>query len=143
MFQRAGAKQFTILMTNLSIWLRGFAVRGVFWRLYLDWALANLPFYFLPFCIWFWTLFFFLFAGPARRALVANFFVMLPGSGLLSNYLRAWRTMYNYAWAISEGTHYKLTRTHLSYEIEGADNLERLGAGRVAIGLPAHLGNSD
>jgi lauroyl/myristoyl acyltransferase len=124
-------------------WIRGFAVRGVFWRQYLDWALLNLPFYFLPFCIWFWTLFFFFFAGPARRALVANFSVILPGSSLLLNYLRAWRTMSNYAWTIAEGTHYKLTRRHFSYEIEGAANLERLGAARGAIGLTAHLGNYD
>lgn len=130
-------------MINPSTWLRRFAVRGVFWRQYLDWALKNLPFYFLPFCIWFWTLFFFFFAAPARRALVANFFVILPESSLLANYLRAWWTMYNYAWTISEGTHYKLTKSHFSYEIEGAANLERLGAAKGAIGLTAHLGNYD
>jgi len=143
MFQRAGAKQFTILMTNPSSSLRRFAVRGVFWRLCLDWALANFPFYFLPFSIWFCTLFFFFFAAPARRALVANFSVIFPGSSLFANYLRTWRTMYNYAWTITEGTHFKLTKTHFSYEIEGTPALERLGAARGAIGLTAHLGNYD
>ena len=43
----------------ITEWMRRFAVRGVFWRQYLDWALFNVPFYFLPLLIWFWTSFFF------------------------------------------------------------------------------------
>ena len=61
-------------------WLRRFAVRGVFWRHYLDWAIVNLPFYFYPVPLTFFTLFFFFFAAPARRAIVANLAVILPGS---------------------------------------------------------------
>ncbi|MEP6686569.1 MAG: lysophospholipid acyltransferase family protein [Verrucomicrobiota bacterium] len=130
-------------MINPSSWLRRFDVRGIVWRQGLDWALANFPFYFLPFSIWFCTLFFFFFAALARRALVANFSVLLPKSSLLANNLRAWRTMYNYAWTITEGTHYKLTKAHFSYEIQGAAALERLGAAKGAICLTAHLGNYD
>ena len=56
-----------------------FAVRGVFWRQYLDWAIINLPFYFYPVCILFCTFFFFFFAAPARRAILANLAIILPG----------------------------------------------------------------
>ena len=59
------------------------------------------------------------------------------------NYLRAWRTMYNFAWTIAEGSHYKLNKSHFVYEIEGADALERLAAAKSAIVLTAHMGNYD
>ncbi len=124
-------------------WMRRFAVRGVFWRQYLDWALFNVPFYFLPLLIWFWTLFFFFFAAPARRAVLSNLEVILPGSSRLMNYLRVWRTLYNFAWTITEGSHYKQNKSHFVYEIDGADALEQLAAAKSAIVLTAHMGNYD
>ena len=42
-------------MQKFANWLRRFAVRGVFWRQYLDWAIANVPVYFLPVLIWIWA----------------------------------------------------------------------------------------
>ena len=36
-----------------------FAVKGVFWRQYLDWAAVNLPFFFYPVNVFFFTIFFF------------------------------------------------------------------------------------
>src|SRR6266566_2609227 len=60
--------------------LRRFAVRGVFWRRYLDWAMINVPFYFQPMLLFFWTNFFFFFAAPARRAIISNLKVVQPGS---------------------------------------------------------------
>ena len=122
---------------------RRFAVRGVFWRQYLDWALVNVPAYFLPLLIWFWTTFFFFFAAPARRAVMANLSVIHPGSGWLMNLLRVWRTLYNFAWTITEGSHYKLNKSRFSYGVEGTDALKRLATAKSAIGLTAHMGNYD
>jgi lauroyl/myristoyl acyltransferase len=130
-------------MSKVQDWARRFAVRGVFWRQYLDWALANVPVYFLPLLIWFWTIFFFFFAAPARRAILSNLSVILPGSSLFVNCFRAWRTMYNFAWTLTEGSHYKLNKSHFSYEVEGADALEGLAAAKGAIVLTAHMGNYD
>ena len=127
----------------ITEWMRRFAVRGVFWRQYLDWALLNVPFYFLPVLVWFWTSFFFFFAAPARRAVLSNLKVILPGSSHLMNYLRVWLTMYNFAWTIAEGSHYKLNKSHFLYEIDGAHALERLAAAKSAIVLTAHMGNYD
>ncbi len=59
-------------MRRSQNFMRRFAVRGVFWREYLDWAVINLPFYFYPVLMVFWTLFFFFFAAPARRAILGN-----------------------------------------------------------------------
>jgi lauroyl/myristoyl acyltransferase len=131
------------MMRKFAIWTRRFAVRGVFWREYLDWALANVPVYFLPLLIWFWTFFFFFFAAPARRSILSNLSVILPGSSLFVNCFRAWRTMYNFAWTITEGSHYKQNQRHFSYEVEGTDALEQLAATKGAIVLTAHMGNYD
>ena len=124
-------------------WLGRFAVRGVLWRHYLDWATVNLPFYFYPVCIFFCTFFFFFFAAPARRAVVANLAVILPGSSRARNHLRAFRTLYNFAWTITEAAIYRIHRAEFSYEIIGAKWLEQLGAARGAIVLTAHMGNYD
>ncbi len=124
-------------------WLRNFAVRGVFWRHYHDWAMRNLPFYLTPVMVWFWTSFFFFLAAPARRALVANLAVVLPASRLLANYLRAWRVMCNFAWTIAEGSHFKQHKSHFAYELKGAEFLDRLGAAPGAIVLTAHMGSYD
>ncbi len=124
-------------------WLGHFAVRGVFWRKYLDWGVRNLPFYFyfVPLC--FCTFFFFFFAAPARRAIVANLAVVLRGSSRAMNHLRAFRTLYNFAWTIAEAAIYKLKKAEFKYEIIGTKWLDALGTGKGAIVLTAHMGNYD
>lgn len=122
---------------------RRFAVHGVVWREYLDWAVLNFPIYILPVLLVFMTSFFFFFAGPARRAIVRNLAVVLPGSSRPMNYLRAWRVLYNFAWTITEGAKFKLTRGEFSYDIEGGEFLDQLAGGAGAIVLTAHMGSYD
>lgn len=130
-------------MTHASLSLRRFAVRGVFWRHYLDWAVVNVPFYMHFVMICFWTLFFFFFAAPARRALVANLAVVLPRSSRAMNLLRAFRTLYNFAWSITDAAAYRLTKARFTFEITGAEFLEHLAAAQGAIMLTAHMGSYD
>lgn len=130
-------------MTTSLNWLRGFAVRGVFWRQYLDWATINLPFYLYPVLHFFMTVFFFFFAAPARRIVLAHLAIVLPGSSRAVNYLRVFRTFHNYAWTISEAAIHKLIKEEFAYEIIGADWLDQLGAAQGAIVLTAHMGNYD
>ena len=120
-----------------------FAVKGVFWRRYLDWAVVNLPFFFYPVNVFFFTIFFFFFAAPARRAIVANLAVVLPGSSRAMNHLRAFRNLYNFAWTIAEAAIYRILREEFSYEIVGGEWLEELGAAPGAIVLTAHMGSYD
>ncbi len=120
-----------------------FAVKGVFWRHYLDWAAVNLPFFFYPVPLVFFTFFFFFFAAPARRSIVANLAVVLPGSSRVMNYLRAFRTLYNFAWTISEAAIHRIIQEEFSYEIIGAEWLEELGTAPGAIVLTAHMGSYD
>lgn len=128
---------------DLRGWWQGLAVRGVLWRRGLDWAIANVPFYFHPFLVCFWTIFFFFFAGPARRAIVSNLAVVLTGSWRATNYFRTFRTFYNFAWTIAEGTTYKLNRAQFSYELSGANFMNDLLAAKGAIILTAHMGSYD
>ncbi|MFL6539071.1 MAG: lysophospholipid acyltransferase family protein [Chthoniobacterales bacterium] len=130
-------------MRRESSRLRRFAVHGVFWRQYLDWAILNTPFYMHFVLLCFWTLFFFFFAAPARRAVIANLRVVLPESPRVMNYLRALRTFYNFAWTISDGAIYRLTKAEFRYHIIGSEFLEQLAAAPGAIVLTAHMGNYD
>jgi lauroyl/myristoyl acyltransferase len=130
------------MSTSLN-WLRGFAVRGVFWRQYLDWATVNIPFFLYPVLHFFMTLFFFFFAAPARRIVLSHLAIILPGSSRAMNYLRVFRTFHNYSWTISEAAIYKLIEEEFAYEIIGGQWLDQLGAAPGAIVLTAHMGNYD
>jgi lauroyl/myristoyl acyltransferase len=124
-------------------WWRRFAVRGVFWRRYLDFGLTNVPFYLRPVTIFFWTILFFFLAAPARRAILSNLRVVRPGSSSLLNLGRAWLTLYNFAWTITDATDHKLARAEFAYEVEGKEFLEQLAAARGAVLLTAHMGSYD
>ncbi|MBA2434653.1 MAG: lysophospholipid acyltransferase family protein [Chthoniobacterales bacterium] len=130
-------------MTDSRRWFHRFAVRGVFWRQYLDFGLTNVPFYLRPVMIFFWTIFFFFLAAPERRAILSNLRVVLPGSNPLLNLGRAWLTLYNFAWTIADAADHKLAKTEFAYELEGAEFLEQLAAAKGAILLTAHMGNYD
>ena len=124
-------------------WFRHFAVRGVFWRRYLDFGVTNVPFYLRSVMMIIWTTFFFCLAAPARRALLRNLEVILPGSSRLTNYGRAWLTLFNFAWTIADAADHKLAKTEFAYTVEGADNLDRLATAPGAVLLTAHMGSYD
>ena len=66
-------------MTNFRRWFHRFAVRSIVWRHYLDFGVRNVPFYLRPMMIFFWSIFFYFFAAPARRAILSNLRVVLTG----------------------------------------------------------------
>src|ERR1051325_3722597 len=121
-------------------WWRRFAVRGVFWRQYLDFGVTNVPFYLLPMTIFFWTIFFFFVAIPARRAVLSNLRVIRPGASRLTNYFRTWLTFHHFAWTIADAADYKIAGTEFAYEIEGEECLRDLAEERGAILLTDSMG---
>ena len=122
---------------------RRFAVKGVLWRHYLDWAVANVPFYLQPILLACWTALFFFLAAPARRAVVSNLAIISPGSSRIANYFRAFRTLLNFAWTIAEAANFRMNKAEFTYEIEGREQLEQLAVTRGAIVLTAHMGSYD
>ncbi|HEV3409349.1 MAG TPA: hypothetical protein VG095_03585, partial [Chthoniobacterales bacterium] len=94
-------------------------MHGVLWRNYLDWALANVPHYMQPVIIAFWTVFFFFFAAPARRAIVANLAFVLRGSSRVMNHLRAYLTLWNFAWSITDGANYRVNKARFHCDVIG------------------------
>jgi phosphatidylinositol dimannoside acyltransferase len=128
---------------NSENWTNRFAVRGVFWRQYLDWGTVNIPFHLYPVLHFFMTFFFFFFAAPARRIVLAHLAIILPGSSRAMNYLRVFRTFHNYSWTISEAAIHKLLKEEFAYEIIGDTWLDQLGAAQGGIVLTAHMGNYD
>ena len=123
--------------------LRGFAVKGVLWRRYLDFAVSNVPFYLQPILLGCWTVLFYIIAAPARRAVLTNLRIIFPGSSQLANHFRAFRTLLNFAWTIAEAATYNMRRAEFTYEIEGREHLAQLAAARGAIVLTAHMGSYD
>ncbi len=130
-------------MQAARAYLRRFAVHGVLWRKYLDFAVANVPFYLQPVLIALWTVFFFFLAAPARRSVVRNLAVVLPGSSALMNHLRAYRTLFRFAQTIADAANYRVNNADFDYEIIGAEYLEQLSRARGAIVLTAHMGSYD
>ncbi len=105
--------------------------------------MENVPFQLQPVLLSIWTAIFFLFARPARRAVVQNLAVVLPGSSRWMNHLRAFRTLLHYAQTIADGASYRVKRAEFDYEIEGAEFLEQLRVVQGGIVLTAHMGNYD
>ena len=126
-----------------AAWHRRFAVGGIFWRKSLDWAVANVPFYFQPLMIFFWTLFFFCFSHAARRAALRNLAMIRPRASRLTNYLRAFRMFYNFAWTMTETAIHRVLKLPFSYELIGEEFVNELVAAKRAIILTAHMGSYD
>lgn len=120
-----------------------FAVQSVFWRRALDWGVVNIPSSLHPFFIAFWTLFFFFFAGSARKAAHRQLAIVLPDSSPLINYLRVLRVFYNFAWSLTDAAAYRLLKAQFSCEMKGESFLNELAGAERAIILTAHMGNYD
>jgi lauroyl/myristoyl acyltransferase len=122
--------------------LARFLVRGVFWRQFLRWAVANVPGWIEAVVIGSWSLFFLLW-GPGRRGVMRNLTAILPGSTAAANFLRCYRVFWNYAWTITENARFHELHAVPDWQLEGFENLEAMESGGGAILLTAHMGSYD
>ncbi|HWW59866.1 MAG TPA: hypothetical protein VN181_00735, partial [Thermoanaerobaculia bacterium] len=106
-------------------WFRRFLVRGVFWRRLLRWAVLNVPIWIEPIVIAFWALLFLLW-GPGRRGVMHNLTAIKPGSWAITNLLRTYRVLWNFAWTITDNVRFKETRTTPDWEFDGLEHFEQL-----------------
>ena len=93
--------------------------------------------------IWIAAVLFFFIASPARKALLRNLRVAIPGSWRIVNYMRVIRVFANFGWSLADAATYRLKKGRFRYELEGGRFLEQLGAAKGAIVLTAHMGNYD
>ena len=94
--------------------------------------------------IWISTLLFFFIAAPARKAVLENLLVILPGSSRLMNYFRVCRIFANFGWALADGAIYKLRKPAFDCELNGQSFLEQLALSKNGgVVLTAHMGNYD
>src|ERR1051326_5190058 len=114
-------------------WRDGFAVQGIQWRRFIDWAILNLPSSFHPVFIWIGAVLFFFIAGPARRSIVRHLALVLPQSGRVANYFRTIRVFANFGWMLTDAAVQRLLQSPFQFDLEGENFLERLGAGGGAI----------
>lgn len=130
-------------MSNARRWWHGFAVEGVLWRKFVDWAVLNVPSWFHPALVWIGTFVFFFFAGRARKTMLRHLRIILPGSSRLVNYWRVFRIFSNFGWTLADAAVYRLQKPAFTYELEGEAYLQELASAPGAIVLTAHMGNYD
>jgi len=124
--------------------LRRFRPRGVFWRHYLAWAVNNVPWFLETPTMIGWTLLFYLFWAPGRRAVTENLCAIHPGSPRFVNRLRAFRVFLAFAWNFTDAARFSERKTMVDWEFEGIEHLRELACSdRGAIILTAHMGNYD
>lgn len=127
----------------MTRFFRRFLVRGVFWRVFLHWAVLNIPLWLEPLVIGWWAMFFLLW-GPGRRGVMRNLSAILPGSTAVANFFRSYRVFWNYAWTIADNARFRLMRTIPRWEFERRENFDALQShGGGAILLTAHMGSYD
>ncbi len=128
-------------MSKARRWWHGFAVQGVQWRKFVDWAILNVPSWFHPALVWMGTFVFFFFAGRARKTTLRHLRIVLPGSSRLVNYSRVFRIFSNFGWTLADAAVYRLQKPAFTYELEGEAYLRELTSAQGAIVLTAHMGN--
>jgi predicted LPLAT superfamily acyltransferase len=115
----------------------------VFWRQLLRLGVRNTPIWLETVVIGFWSLFFLLW-GPGRRNIMRNLRAIKPESWPLTNFFRAYRVFWNYAWSITDTAHFREQRIMPDWEFAGFENFEQLKAREGgAIILTAHMGSYD
>jgi lauroyl/myristoyl acyltransferase len=124
-------------------WWQALAVEGVVWRRFVDWAVCNVPKWLHPALVWLGSFVFFFFAAPARKTLLQNLHIILPGSSQPTNYLRVLRIFSNFGWTLTDAALYRLRNPRFDYELAGETYLRELAGAPGAIVLTAHMGNYD
>jgi len=124
-------------------WWHALGVHGIFWRKFVDWGVCVLPTILHRPLIWTAAILFFFIAIPARKALIRNLSVIIPGSRRVVNCLRVVRVFANFGWSLTDAAAYRFKKIRFRYELEDSTFLDRLTAARGAIVLTAHMGNYD
>jgi phosphatidylinositol dimannoside acyltransferase len=118
-----------------------FHVTGLFWYQFHNWGMTILPSWAIGVVVFLFTTFFFFALIRIRRALGDNLVPVLGRCGFLRRQVRIYRTMWSFAWCLSERYERLSTARRFAVDID----LERwrglFASGEGVILVTAHVGN--
>ncbi len=122
--------------------LGAFHVTGVFWYRFHRWGVAFLPSWGVGVFITLFTSVFFVFLLRIRAAIASNLEAVLGPCGVLERQRRIWRTMWAFAWCLSERYERLATERPFHVAVEGMEHWEAVSRSSLGFLLAtAHLGN--
>ena len=122
--------------------LGGFHVTGIFWYRFHRWGVTVIPAWAVGPFIMLFTTFFFFALRQIRRAIARNLEAVLGPCGWIRRQVRIYRTLWNFAWCLSERYEQLSTDRPLSVTLVGSEHWEAASAGAAGfIMVTAHLGN--
>ncbi|MCH9648310.1 MAG: lysophospholipid acyltransferase family protein [Deltaproteobacteria bacterium] len=119
-----------------------FHITGVFWFKFHHWGISILPSWAMGIFVVLFTTFFFLVLRRIRRAIASNLEAALGPCSWWQRQVRIYRSMWNFAWCLTESYEQKTTDRPLTVTVEGDEGLEDLhrdGQGFVLV--TAHVGH--
>ena len=121
--------------------LGDYHVTGLFWYRFHKWAVSTLPAWTLGPIITIFTTFFFLTILNIRRAIASNLVPVLGPCGFLVRQRRIYKTMWSFAWCLSERYERLATSRSFSVDVEAMEHWRKASAGGGGVVMvTAHLG---
>lgn len=119
-----------------------FHVTGVFWYRLHRFGMRILPDPMVGVVILIFTSFFFALLFRIRRAISANLDVVLGPCGLVERQRRIWRTMWTFAWCLSERYERLVTDRDFHIRVENTESWRQVAStGEGFVMVSAHVGN--
>ena len=117
-------------------------VTGVFWYRFHHWGMSILPDRGVHVVILLFTSFFFVFLFKIRRAIARNLEAVLGPCGFVERQRRIWRTMWTFAWCLSERYQRLATDRAFEFRVENMEWWHQVAdSGDGFVMLSAHVGN--
>jgi len=121
--------------------LGDYHVTGLFWYRFHKWAVSTFPGWMLGPIIVVFTTFFFLTILNIRRAIGSNLVAVLGPCGFLVRQRRIYKTMWSFAWCLSERYERLATSRKFRVDVEAIEHWRKAAAGDGGVVMvAAHLG---
>lgn len=123
-------------------WLGPFHYTGIFWYWFPVFGVKVLPRWAVGIFVGIFTPIFFLCLGAVRRAIISNLAVVMGPCGWWQSQKRAWRTLWNFAWCLTERYEALAKGRTIETRAEGDEHWYRIAeAGEGFVLVTAHIGH--